>query len=69
VVPDFSTPIVVYYDRGERAVLAADNLLKMSYQNVRSLKGGLQNWLESGGVVEIPNRVWRPAYGLSRRVE
>lgn len=59
VVPDFSTPIVVYCDRGERAALAADNLIKMGYQNVRSLKGGLQHWLESGRVIEIPSRVWR----------
>ena len=63
VVPGFSTPIVVYCDRGERAALAADNLLKMCYQNVRSLKGGLQNWLESGGVLEVSDRVRKPAYG------
>jgi rhodanese-related sulfurtransferase len=31
VVPDFSTPIVLYCDRGERAALAAENLLKMGY--------------------------------------
>ena len=69
VVPDFSTPVVVYCDRGERAALAADNLLKIGYQNVRSLKGGLQYWLESGGVVEIPYRVRTPAHGLSRWIE
>ena len=56
VVPDFSTPIVLYCDRGERAALAAENLLKMGYQYVRSLQGGLQNWLESGGELEISNR-------------
>jgi rhodanese-related sulfurtransferase len=56
VVPDFSTPIVLYCDRGERAALAAENLIKMGYQYVRSLQGGLQNWLESGGVLEISNR-------------
>jgi rhodanese-related sulfurtransferase len=55
-VPDFSTPIVLYCDRGERAALAAENLIKMGYQYVRSLQGGLQNWLESGGELEIPNR-------------
>jgi rhodanese-related sulfurtransferase len=59
-VPDFSTPIVVYCDRGERAALAAESLLKMGYQNVRSLKGGLQNWLESGGVVETPKPYCNP---------
>jgi rhodanese-related sulfurtransferase len=56
VVPDFCTPIVVYCDRGERAALAAENLVKMGYQYVRSLQGGLQNWLESGGELEISNR-------------
>jgi rhodanese-related sulfurtransferase len=55
-VPDFSTPIVLYCDRGERAALAAENLIKMGYQYVRSLQGGLQNWLESGGELEISNR-------------
>jgi rhodanese-related sulfurtransferase len=56
LVPDFSTPIVLYCDRGERAALAAENLVKMGYQYVRSLQGGLQNWLESGGELEISNR-------------
>jgi rhodanese-related sulfurtransferase len=56
VVPDFSTPIVLYCDRGERAALAAENLIRMGYQYVRSLRGGLQNWLESGGELEISNR-------------
>ena len=69
VVPDLSTPLVVYCDRGERAALAAETLLKMGYQNVRSLKGGLQNWLESGGGVEVSNRFRKSAYGWSRSVE
>lgn len=68
LIPDFSTPLVVYCCRGERCVSAAEGLVKMGYQNVRSLKGGLQNWLESGGTVEIPNgfqstprvRTWWP---------
>jgi len=56
VVPDFSASIVVYCDRGERAALAAENLVRMGYERVRSLQGGLQNWLESGGELEISNR-------------
>jgi|GEM_PF-626175 len=68
LIPDFSTPLVVYCCRGERGASAAEDLLKMGYQNVRSLKGGLQNWLESGGTVEISNgfqstrrvRAWWP---------
>jgi rhodanese-related sulfurtransferase len=59
VVPDFSTPIVLYCDRGERAALAAENLVKMGYQYVRSLQGGLQNWLESGGELEVSSRFRR----------
>jgi phage shock protein E len=55
-VPDFSTPVVVYCDRGERAALVAENLIKMGFQNLRSLQGGLQSWLESGGELEITNR-------------
>ena len=55
VVPEFSTPIFLYCDRGERAALAAENLLKVGYQYVRLLQGGLQNWLESGGELKISN--------------
>jgi phage shock protein E len=55
-VPDFSTPVVVYCDRGRRAALGAENLIKMGYQNVRSLQAGLQSWLESGGELEITNQ-------------
>jgi rhodanese-related sulfurtransferase len=55
-VPDFSTPVVVYCDRGKRGALVAENLVKMGYQNVRSLQGGLQSWLESGGELEITKR-------------
>jgi rhodanese-related sulfurtransferase len=57
LVPNFSTPLVVYCDRGERAALVAENLLKMGYRNVRSLQGGLHKWLESGGELEISNRL------------
>jgi len=59
VVPDFCTPIVLYCDGGERAALAAENLIKMGYQHVRSLQGGLRNWLESGGELEISTRFRR----------
>jgi len=60
LIPDPSTPIVVYCSGGERGALAAENLLKMGYQNVRSLAGGLRNWLESGGTVEISRRFQHP---------
>jgi phage shock protein E len=59
VVPDFCTPIVLYCDRGERAALAAENLVRMGYQRVHSLRGGLQNWLESGGELEFSEQFHR----------
>jgi phage shock protein E len=52
VASDLTTQIVVYCPRGHRGALAADSLQKMGYQNVYSLKGGLQHWLEAGGMVE-----------------
>jgi len=54
VVPELTTPILVYCPRGDRGALAADSLRKMGYQNVYSLKGGLQHWLEAGGILECP---------------
>jgi len=52
VVPDPLLPILLYCSCGSRSALAADNLQKIGYQNVYSLKGGLSAWLEAGGVVE-----------------
>jgi rhodanese-related sulfurtransferase len=52
IVPDPLSPILLYCSCGSRSALAADNLQKMGYQNVYSLKGGLSAWLEAGGVVE-----------------
>jgi len=52
LVPDPLSPILLYCSCGSRSALAADNLQKIGYQNVYSLKGGLFAWLEAGGVVE-----------------
>jgi phage shock protein E len=54
VAPEPATPIVVYCAVGNRAPLAAGKLQRMGYRNISSLKGGLQNWLEAGGMVECP---------------
>jgi phage shock protein E len=53
VVPDASTPIVVYCADGNRGALAAESLQNIGYQKISSLKGGLRSWLESGGLVEV----------------
>ena len=47
-VPDLDQPIICYCGGGSRSALAADNLQKMGYTNVRSLAGGLRAWKEAG---------------------
>lgn len=43
-VHDKNEPIVLYCGGGYRSALAADNLQKMGYKNVRSMKGGVRYW-------------------------
>jgi len=52
VVPDLATPIVVYCATGDRCASVANRLQRMGYQDISTLKGGLQGWLEAGGLVE-----------------
>jgi rhodanese-related sulfurtransferase len=53
-VPDKASPLVLYCGGGFRSALAADNLQKMGYTQVRSLAGGWSAWLERGGPTEKP---------------
>ena len=41
-------PIVTYCFKGPRGLLAAEQLKKMGFSNVKNLKDGLLNWLGSG---------------------
>lgn len=41
-------PIVTYCFKGPRGLLAAEQLKKMGFTNVKNLKDGLLNWLGSG---------------------
>ena len=41
-------PIVTYCFKGPRGLLAAEQLKKMGFSNVKNLKDGLVNWLGSG---------------------
>jgi rhodanese-related sulfurtransferase len=52
IAAELTTPILVYCAVGNEAPLAAEKLVRMGYLNVSSLKGGLQGWLEAGGMVE-----------------
>lgn len=44
--------IITYCFKGPRGLLAAYQLKKMGFQNVKYLNGGLVNWLESGNVLK-----------------
>ena len=43
-VPETDADIVLYCGGGYRSALAADNLQKMGYTNVRSMAGGWRAW-------------------------
>jgi rhodanese-related sulfurtransferase len=45
-------PVVVYCAAGGRSALAAETLMRMGYQNVASLRGGIRAWADAGGEVE-----------------
>ena len=44
-------PIVTYCFKGPRGLLAAYQLKKMGFENVKYLNGGLVNWLGSGNTL------------------
>lgn len=52
VLPDPSTPIVLYCGGGNRSALAADVLQVMGYTDVASMKGGWRAWTQAGGESE-----------------
>lgn len=54
IAPELSTPVVIYCAVGTTCTPAVEALHRLGYQNIFSLKGGLLNWLEAGGLVECP---------------
>jgi rhodanese-related sulfurtransferase len=48
IIPDPTTPLVLYCGGGYRSALAAHNLQLMGYTNVISMDGGFRGWKESG---------------------
>jgi rhodanese-related sulfurtransferase len=50
--PDPSTELILYCGGGFRSALAADNLQKMGYTNVKSMDGGWRGWTDAGLSVE-----------------
>ena len=49
--PDKETEMILYCGGGYRSALAADNLQKMGYKNVLSMKGGWTAWKEADAQV------------------
>ena len=47
-VPDSNAVIICHCGGGGRSALAAENLQKMGYKNVRSMAGGLKAWKTAG---------------------
>lgn len=46
-IPDKEKEIILYCGGGYRSALAADNLKKMGYTNVKSMAGGWRSWNEN----------------------
>ncbi|MCU4676713.1 rhodanese-like domain-containing protein [Catenovulum sp. 2E275] len=46
--PDPQTTLVLYCGGGFRSALAADNLVKMGYQNAINMDGGYRRWTDLG---------------------
>jgi rhodanese-related sulfurtransferase len=47
-LPDTSNEIILYCGGGFRSALAAENLQRMGYTNVRSMDGGIRDWRNNG---------------------
>jgi rhodanese-related sulfurtransferase len=43
-IPDSDAEVILYCGGGFRSALAADNLVKMGYPNVKSMAGGWREW-------------------------
>jgi rhodanese-related sulfurtransferase len=55
-VPDTNTTIICHCGGGGRSALAAQNLQRMGYKNVRSMAGGFKAWKAAGlPTTRLPN--------------
>jgi sulfur-carrier protein adenylyltransferase/sulfurtransferase len=54
ILPDRSRPVVAYCAVGRRSVRAADTLMRLGYEHVVSLAGGIEDWFGQGHPVEFP---------------
>ena len=61
VVPDRSTPVVLYCASGNRSAFAAKTLLELGYERPMSLEGGFTDWKRNG------YEIVAAAHALARR--
>ncbi|MEZ5099116.1 MAG: molybdopterin-synthase adenylyltransferase MoeB [Thermoleophilia bacterium] len=54
VVPDRSTPVIVYCAGGARSAFAAKSLQELGYEQVESLAGGFTEWKRNGFEIDLP---------------
>jgi molybdopterin/thiamine biosynthesis adenylyltransferase/rhodanese-related sulfurtransferase len=54
VVPDKSTPIVIYCAAGNRSAFAAKTLGELGYERVVNLHGGFTDWKRNGYEIKMP---------------
>ena len=47
IVTDREKTLYLYCGAGFRSVLAAENLMKMGYSNVKSVNGGIRGWCQA----------------------
>lgn len=55
-LPALDQPVLVMCASGRRSLLAADDLRRLGYADVRSITGGLAAWKAAGLPLEIPER-------------
>ena len=57
VVPDRSTPVVIYCASGNRSAFAAETLLALGYERPMSLEGGFTDWKRNGNEIVLPRKL------------
>lgn len=59
VLPDKQKEVIVYCATGIRSILAAETLMQMGYENVKSLSGGFNAWKAAGKEFEMKGNLSR----------
>jgi len=53
-VPELDRPVLTLCAVGQRSLLAADDLRRMGYRDVRNIAGGFNRWKDEGRPFEVP---------------